>query len=256
MGSIISGEIQRIAGTGLRIGELLDAALGIVQRVPSGPAKLADYEYEELAPSRRHRRLVNQYRDVAVTTYREAAQIVERWRACGDTANRQRRLMNYADYRRATAFRENGIEWHMAAYPDVIALTTVLVDPHWRQYAASTPEGDSAGTRVHLRKCALYDEISSGLGLDGRPRSYDDPLAHWVIEQERSDITVHTNAAKTPAQRRQLCERIDHGEPSVISPRATTSRVELSRNGIDGGPNSVRSGYTTRPQRRSVDQQR
>lgn len=187
-----------------------------------GPSVTEPHEQQDItgmpdvvAASRRHRRIVRRYGvNAAQVAYRDATNIVDRWHHLGQhLANHRHRLAKHLDAHGRTRFHEHGIESHAAAYPDIITVTTVLINPRWREYAAQPPTGRlSAGTLVHLRKQEIYNQVSQHLGLDCRPASYDDPLARWVRDQERTRTPGHLNAARPPAERRRLCERIDAGE--------------------------------------------
>lgn len=156
---------------------------------------------EVIRASRRHHRLVALVgASAAGDGLREAAQVVEVWHRTG---SHPIALTDTADH----------VDARIATYPHTIALALIFADPSWRAYAATAPDTGTAGRLTHHRKHDLYDHVSRQLNLDCHPQSWNDPLAQWVRDRERSAANLHRNAALTTEERRDACEHIDAGTP-------------------------------------------
>lgn len=136
---------------------------------------------EVIRAQRRHNRLARLHGTQAThTAHTDARHILARWTERGDWPHhRERRLDTYFGHPHWQV-RVHSAEMHAANYPEIVALTAILVSDHWRSHATrlrSWPHTTALnGDPDHQR---FYAEVSRHLQIEYNPSSYD-PLTNWV----------------------------------------------------------------------------
>jgi len=134
---------------------------------------------EVITAQRAHRRLVRRHGDKAAdSAHHDAYRIVRRW-------TERRTWTDHRDRRLKTGFANryqrllmSSTEVDVANYPEVIALTGILVSEHWRRKAVPDHDGQPNWTPNRAQQ-QLYAEVARRLKIHYQPNGYD-PLVTWV----------------------------------------------------------------------------
>jgi hypothetical protein len=137
-----------------------------------------------------------------MTAFRDADYIVTRWARAGRHQRRFRHLMVQLageDWREATG--EASPARAAARYPDVVALTRLLVAPAWRAMALPKREGLALGIEPALL-AEIRRTVARHYGRTGPDWNEwrHDPLYLW-IENERKNATMLLRGAKTATKK-------------------------------------------------------
>ncbi|NCL77129.1 MULTISPECIES: TniQ family protein [unclassified Rhodococcus (in: high G+C Gram-positive bacteria)] len=161
---------------------------------------------------RTHRRLARRHGTLAAeAAYRDATSIIRRWTDSGQhTSHRDRRLRICFPDRPE---RPGWPETEMADYPEVVALTALLISDTW------TSKAVSLGPRKNTLR-QFYTEVGRRLDLDIRFDNIDDPLVSWVNEQQHALELQRYRSDPTGTRRRPLASRIWREHQQAVLPHS------------------------------------
>ncbi|MFI6604837.1 TniQ family protein [Nonomuraea sp. NPDC050536] len=144
----------------------------------SSPADQLDVsQIPEIGRAQRRRLKLGRY-PMNVDAYHEAGEIRRLWAFRNlFTRLRDQRLNTLAPRRKPSPAAAQA-----AAYPELIAMNSLLANPTWRALAAS-------GDPESLHR--LYHEVGHRIGQPYRPLSAWDPLLRWALEQQ--PLTRHAS---------------------------------------------------------------
>jgi hypothetical protein len=81
----------------------------------------------------------------------------------------------------------NSIEIDIANYPEIVALTGILVSEHWRNKAMPRLT-EQPGWAPNKTRQQFYAEVGRRFKIDYRPHATHDPLVAWVNSTEKSSL--------------------------------------------------------------------